>query len=245
MRFTVECDTGRAVEFECADTMISRWVCADILEGKTYPWLPFVGDVRLILDIGANCGAASAYFAMHAPNARIHAFEPGSVQRAILDRNAAGYPNVSVHPFGLFSSDERAVLYPGASDTGMSSVFPAEHRLDAGEAIALRAAGGWVAEEGIDAVDIVKLDVEGCEVDVLRSLVPVLPTVKVLYVEYDSRAARREIEDILRPTHELYTGKLLLDQGEITYLRRDLAELPEAGLHLARAFSAAAASGGA
>ena len=92
--------------------------------------------------------------------------------------------------------------------------------------------GGWVAEQGLDRIDVLKVDVEGCEVDVLESLAAVLPTVKVVYVEYDSRAARRAIEALLLPSHELFSGKVLLDQGEIVYLRADLADLPAATEHL-------------
>ena len=62
----------------------------------------------------------------------------------------------------------------------------------------------------------------------LESLAPLLPTVKVLYVEYDSRQARRALARLLDPTHELYVGKMFLDQGECTYLRSDFASDPAA-----------------
>ena len=172
VRFRVRSDDGADIEFESADTIVSRWFCTDILKGKTYPWLPFVPDVQVILDVGANCGAASVYFAHRCPEARIHAFEPGSEQRAILDRNTADHPNVSVHPFGLFSEDRETVLYRGRDDTGQSSVFRSVWTVDEGEPIAVRSAGGWVAEQGLDRLDVVKIDVEGCEVDVLTSLAP-------------------------------------------------------------------------
>ena len=71
---------------------------------------------------------------------------------------------------------------------------------------------------------MLKIDVEGCEVEVLRSLEGMLPTVKVLYVEYDWRPARREIDQLLGRTHELYRGACFLDQGECFYLRNDLAD---------------------
>lgn len=229
MRFTVASNDGMEVDFECADTLVSRWVCNEILAGKTYPWVTFVPDVEVILDVGANCGAASVYFARHCPDARIHAFEPGSEQRAILDRNAADYPNVSVHPFGLYSVDQTVALYKGDGDSGFSSVFRGAYNLEESEQVGLRSAAGWAAEAGLNRIDVLKLDVEGCEVEVLRSLQPLLPTVKVLYVEYDSRSARREIEALLAPTHDLYFSQMqFLDQGEVLYVRSDVADLPEA-----------------
>src|SRR5262249_3109434 len=77
-------------------------------------------------------------------------------------------------------------------------------------------------------IDILKVDVEGVEVEVLTSLADLLPEVKVLYVEYDSRTARRAIAELFENTHELYCGVNFLDQGECIYLRRDLAALPAA-----------------
>lgn len=232
MRISVRTDDGADLAFDCEDTWVSRWVCTDILRGRTYPWLPFVPDVQVIVDAGANCGAATVYFAHRCPGARVHAFEPGSRQRAILDRNAADHPNVSVHPFGLFSEDQWAILTPGPGDAGQSTVLPTDRSDRDGERVGLRSAGGWAAEEGIDRIDVLKVDVEGCEVDVLQSLASLLPTVKVLYVEYDTRAARRAIDELLRPTHELFSGKVLLDQGELIYLRTDLAATAAATEHI-------------
>jgi hypothetical protein len=100
--------------------------------------------------------------------------------------------------------------------------------LDESERVELRAAGGWAAEQGIDRIDVLKVDVEGCEIEVLTSLAALLPTVKVLFVEYDSRHARRALGRLLDETHELYGAKMLLDQGECIYLREDLADLDQA-----------------
>ncbi|MET0902827.1 MAG: hypothetical protein ABWZ52_06285, partial [Acidimicrobiales bacterium] len=72
MRFTVDGDDGAPIDFECGDTLVSRWVCEEILAGKTYPYLPFVPDVRVVFDVGANCGAATVHFARHYPDAAIH-----------------------------------------------------------------------------------------------------------------------------------------------------------------------------
>lgn len=219
---------GAELTFECADNWVSKWVCEPILQGRTYPAIPFVDDVRTVFDVGANCGATSVHLARLYPDATVHAFEPGSEQRAYLERNVASLPNVRVHPIGLHRHDDEVPLYRGDEDSITSSIFRRSVNVDESEQIVLRAAGAWVAEQGIEAIDVMKLDVEGCEVDVLASLAPLLPTVKLLYVEYDSRAARREIDDLLRATHEFYFGMFLaLDQGECIYLRNDLADHPD------------------
>jgi FkbM family methyltransferase len=231
---------GGTVEFDCPPDVVSRWMHSDILAGKTYPYLPFVDDVQVVFDVGANCGSVSVLFARHYPDAAIHSFEPGSEQRAYLERNVARYPNVSVHPIGLHATDQQVPLYFGAENNGLASVTRRADNAAESEVVQLRAAGAWAAEHAIDRIDILKVDVEGCEPDVLTSLTPLLPTVKVLYFEYDSRAARREIFEILRPTHELYRGFMFLEQGECIFVRRDLAEHPGANQRLLELFVAAA-----
>lgn len=232
MEIEVTFPDGATGTFECEGTITSAWVCRNILEGLTYPLLPFAGDVRTIWDAGANIGATSAFFAHAYPGATVHAFEPASRTRALLTANVAGYPNVEVHPYGLYDVDTELELYEG-DESILASVHRRSVNADASERVPLRAAGGVAAALDVP-IDLLKVDVEGCEVHVLESLGPErLGQVQVLYVEYDDRAARRRIEDLVRETHELYFGSLLaLDQGEVIYVRNDLAEQPEASEHL-------------
>ena len=229
MDFTVKDPNGPDIEFECADNWVSRWVCEAILEGKTYPHLGFVDDIRTVWDVGANCGATTVHLARHHRDATIHAFEPGATQRAYLERNTAAYDNVQVHPIGLHREDQSVPLYGGTDDTITASIFQRSVNVEASEQVELRDALGWAREHGIDRIDLMKLDVEGCEVEVLESLAPLLGDLKVLYVEYDSRYARRRIDDLLRDTHELFFGMFMsLDQGDGIYVNKSLVDHPDA-----------------
>jgi FkbM family methyltransferase len=221
MKFTVPTDDGTELSLECPETLAERWVCEAVLRGRTYPYIPFAGEVATVVDVGANAGATSVFFAHHYPDAQIHSVEPGSEILEYLRRNVADLPNVTVHPIGLHAEDQVATLYRGY-DLSLSSLFEREVNSDQSEQIQIRAAGPWAAEQGLTSIDVLKVDVEGCEVEVLESLGALLPTVKVLYVEYDSRVARRSIDALLADTHELYIGLTFLDQGEIVYLRKDL-----------------------
>jgi FkbM family methyltransferase len=237
MKITIAVDDGETVEFACVDNWVSKWVAEGILQGKTYPYLPFTHDVRTVLDVGANCGAATVYFARHYPDATIHAFEPGSEQRYFLEENAATLPNVHVHPIGLHDDDRDAELFKGDGDTGMSSIIRRSVNLDESETIQLRHGGRWVEANGIELIDILKVDVEGAEIPVLESLADQLPGVQVLYLEYDSRQSRRRIEELVADTHWLYMAHMLtLDQGEAVYISRELADLDAASEHLTTLF---------
>jgi len=226
-------------DFECADTWVSRWVSTEILEGRSYPYLPFVEDVRVVWDVGANVGATTVFLARHYPDAQVHAFEPAREPRSVLERNAARWPNVTVHPIGLSDRDGTVPLFHGEGDTGFASVHRRPETTDDSEPVELRDAGPWAQARGLARIDVLKLDVEGCELDVLTSLVPLLPTVKVLYVEYESRHARRGIDTLLAGTHELWFSSLMaLDQGEGVYVRSDLVDAPGSARRLLELFHA-------
>ncbi|MEO6629392.1 MAG: FkbM family methyltransferase [Aquihabitans sp.] len=229
MIITVEDSPSGSVQFECADTWISKWVSSEILRDRTYPHLPFVTDVQVIVDAGANCGATTVHLARQNPNAQVHAIEPGGEAGAILARNATAYPNVTVHHIGLHSTDRTAQLYRGAEDSITSSLEPRDVTGDQSEMVQLRDGRRWASDQGIDRIDVLKLDVEGAEIAVLESLAPLIPTMKVIYVEYDSRQARRRLEEILGESHDLYFSMLMaLDQGDCIYLAKELANRPEA-----------------
>ena len=213
MMITVEGDDGELIEFD-ADTPASSPTHTAILQGMTYPFLPFVDDVQVVFDVGANCGATSVHFARHYPDAAIHAFEPAADAAAYLERNLERVPNASVHRFGFDATDSQR------------------------ETVELRAAGPWARAQGIERIDILKLDAAGLEVDVLESLGEYLASVKVIYTEYESRAARRRIRDLVDATHELYIGELFLDQGDCIYLRKDFAALDVATQRLREIFVA-------
>lgn len=215
-------------EFSIVPGVVSRGVCESILSGLGYPILPFVDDVQVVVDAGANCGAATVHFAQHYRDAVVHAVEPASEPLDHLRRNVRGLPNVVVHPIGLHSRDQEVPLHHGDGDTGLGSIVRADWHRESSEPITVRAAGAWASEQGIDRIDVLKVDVELSEYEVLVGLEALLPTVKVLYLEYGSRQIRRAIERLLEPTHELYLGEMSLDQGECTYLRQDLCDLPGA-----------------
>jgi len=214
---------GGKVGFRLFKNEVCFQIAEGIFAGRTYPLVPFVGDVQTIVDVGANVGAASVFFAMSYPGARVYALEPASLPLSILKQNVEPFANVRVFPCGLFSSDKTLPLYLGRNDSVESSVFPTSRTGGDCETIQLLAAREFLSQQGIARVDILKIDTEGCEVPILRSLGSYLPAVKLLYVEYHSDRDRRLIDGIVAETHALWRGRAeLVHRGELCYLRRDL-----------------------
>ena len=75
---------------------------------------------RLILDLGANVGYASVYFALRHPTARVIAVEPEPSNVAVLRRNVAGLPSVAVVEGAVWPHSGRVSLQdPGKGQWGM------------------------------------------------------------------------------------------------------------------------------
>jgi FkbM family methyltransferase len=215
---------GEDMEFEHFDNPLSKLMCESILSGTTYRLIPFVRDVGLVMDVGANVGAAAVFFSLAYPDATIHAFEPADRPYRVLKANTEARPNVRAHDFGLYSTDTEVPLYSGIYDSAMSSVVKGEGTGDERELITLRSVRDWLDEHSIATVDVLKIDTEGCEVPLLEALGDLLPSVRVIHLEYHSDDDRKEFDRLLGDTHLLMHGQMLVHLGEVTYVAKDAYE---------------------
>lgn len=125
-------------------------------------------DPRTIVDLGANIGTASAWFRDRYPNARIVAVEPDPQTFTKLERNLAGDRAVTLVNAAVTDETGEVELFHPPGYSIASSLNAA--RDDAGaSSTRVRACTLdelWT-ELGLDRVDLLKLDVEGAELDVL------------------------------------------------------------------------------
>lgn len=123
----------------------------------------------VIVDVGAHIGMFAVHAARLVPQGRVEALEPDPENLALLCRNAAGngLDNVSVHPVAVEGTLGTAVLYQ-AHESWAHSTCAAVAPADA-EAVVVAATtlAAFLAEEGIEAVDFLKMNIEGAEYDVL------------------------------------------------------------------------------
>ena len=215
---------GEELEFESFSNCLSRVTAEAILSGKTYPLVPFVRDVDVVMDVGGNVGAGAVFFSHAYPDATIHSFEPGSWAYRLLKANTEARSNVHAHNFGLYPRDASLPLYRGKYDSGMSSVAKSESTTEKREVVTLRSVRAWLDENSIDAVDILKIDAEGCEVPILEAMGDLLPSVKVVYLEYHSDDDRKAFDRLLGETHVLMHGQMMLHLGEVTYVAKNAYE---------------------
>ncbi|MCC2654402.1 MAG: methyltransferase FkbM family [Microvirga sp.] len=131
-----------------------------------------LGTVRTVLDIGANIGISTLYLAALFEDARIVAFEPVTENFSLLTRNTQHLTRVQRQPVALGEADETIeMLHSDVPSNlgGYSRVATGSDRQRTVR-VAMRAARRQCEELGINAADVVKIDVEGSEWEVLNDL---------------------------------------------------------------------------
>lgn len=123
------------------------------------------------LDVGADIGYYTLLFAKRVgPKGRVFAFEPIPKAKQYLDRNIEmnGFHNVKTFDFALF--DESGKMCLEAPFT-KSKINPSRRKLCSNDIeVKVKVFDEWAPKERIDAVDLIKLDVEGAELNVLRGM---------------------------------------------------------------------------
>jgi FkbM family methyltransferase len=137
------------------------------------PEMP-AGGKRIIFDVGANAGQYSSMVLNTMTQAcEIHCFEPAKSAYERLMQEMAGENNVVLNNYGLFSKDEERVLFMDSEGSGLSSLtkrrlqhFGIEHG-KIREKVRLSTLSKYCHEKDIHHIDVLKIDVEGHEMDVL------------------------------------------------------------------------------
>ncbi len=126
-----------------------------------------------VLDIGAHHGLYSlvASQSVHA-RGHVYSFEPSPRERRLLERNLRFNlrGNVSVHAMALGATRGRASLFliEGIEDGCNSLRTPGGSRKTRTVEVDVVPLDEFIQENGITAVDFIKMDVEGAELSVLQ-----------------------------------------------------------------------------
>lgn len=140
----------------------------------------FLRRGQIVLDVGANVGYLTRFFARRTgATGTVYAFEPNPVVFALLQRNTASLPQVSAFNIGLSSDSAESELFLAGNDHSVGSfcaAYPASHVLyqETGRLHSLpaklRSGDEFLTEQDTNKIDILKIDVEGWELNVLRGL---------------------------------------------------------------------------
>jgi FkbM family methyltransferase len=166
---------------------------------------------KTVVDVGANRGQFALAARHCCPQAQIIAFEPLSAPQQRFLAVHGKDPLVTLHPVAIGGANASAVMHVTAEDDSSSllSVTPLQQSLFSGtnevgtETIRVEPLSAFVSATAMVAPALLKIDVQGYELQVLQGCGDLLPLFSHIYVEcsfvelYQGQALAAEVIDYL------------------------------------------------
>jgi FkbM family methyltransferase len=153
--------------------------------------VPMEEPPKLIIDGGANVGYASVLFANKYPDARILAVEPDDENGRLLQQNCSRLPNVELLKGGIWGRRCRLRIANPHCDPQGFRVVEAD---DPESSMPAYTVDDLIERSGQEYIDILKLDVEGAEVNIFSAAnLGWLDRTRVLSIETHGAEAERVV----------------------------------------------------
>lgn len=173
--------------------------------------IAFTADYKTILDIGANIGSFTFWASQVFPNATIYAYEPNAKNCTAFKQNLTDSgidaSRYQLTQAAVTSKPEKSVtLYQGSVNCGMHSLSKAlaGQSVETFEALT-------VHPKDLPEVDFIKVDTEGCEVDILTAYLATGKRPSQISFEFHSVDDRFSLENIM------FTNDYILTSAGIGY----------------------------
>jgi FkbM family methyltransferase len=124
-----------------------------------FQFLPYLNNIKNIVDCGANIGNHSLMFHKYFPESNIYSFEPSSTNYELLLTNTKKIKNI--HTFKTALSSKRGTLFmenPALWNRGSTAIS------ESGELVQ----SSLLDDFGFDNISFMKIDVEGHEQELIR-----------------------------------------------------------------------------
>jgi len=153
--------------------------------------------VQCVFDVGANNGGFINMLMTNLTGQKvfIHAFEPGRVAFADLQKRTSHHACLKLNNFGMGASSGELTLHYSEPGSALASLT--KRRLDhfrrkamepetpLSETVRIETVDSYCEEHGIHEIDLLKIDVEGHELDVLKGAVGMLGAGKIRALTFE------------------------------------------------------------
>lgn len=159
-------------------------------------------NAEVIVDVGAS-NAAWTYRACRVfPSARYHLFEPiwavsNHYKIGPIYEHLSKIANVTLHPIAIGSKDGKATLHVTDDPVG-STTLNWDYAKSTPAAVPVRTIDSLVSDGTMPTPDIIKMDIQGAEMDALRGSATTLSHVSALFLETWLRPGYGEHTPLLR-----------------------------------------------
>jgi len=167
------------------------------------------GRRPVVVDGGASTGSYTAAALAVMPDARIYALEPARDAFRALEQRFAADDRVSAHNLALGEEVGTLDLVAPTAGSKAGSLFDRSLRLgwttQHRESVNVVTLDWFCRENGIETIDLLKLDLEGAEASALRGASTTLTSGYVDCIQFEFGAANVESRTFFRDFYELLT----------------------------------------
>jgi len=146
----------------------------------------------IIFDVGANIGSFVdlAIKNINQKDFYIHSFEPSKYSFEILSNKYESNPRLILNNFGLSDKSVETTLYTNIEGSPLSSLYKRDLRsfdinFSKTEKINLITLDEYCKQHNIHNIDLLKLDIEGHELDALRGANELLKAKKIKMISFE------------------------------------------------------------
>jgi len=142
----------------------------------------------VVLDVGGCTGSYSEAVLELSPNAQIHTFEPSPKSLDILNEKFHKSEQVKIYPFALGEKNSERILYANSPGSALGSFskrrlqhinLEFEHK----DSVQVTTLDDW-CESQLITPNLLKIDVEGHELEVIRGGLKTLKNISVVQFEF-------------------------------------------------------------
>jgi FkbM family methyltransferase len=145
-------------------------------------------DIKTIYDIGANEGTWSRLAKAVLPESDIHSFEPLKRYQAEFKKNTAGMKKITLHPVGAGSVTKEAPMNVVGHSSSFLEVTQTlidqyDQKYEGNETVMMVSLDEYVRSNQLPLPDLIKLDVEGYEMEALKGGLKCMDHCRALILE--------------------------------------------------------------
>ena len=144
-------------------------------------------DPKMVIDGGANIGKYSKLTQEACPGIKVYAFEPVPATFELLSENVKCLKSVQPIKKGLFKEEGELEINLFSSNTHSSivDIQGLNYESTGKTTIELVKGDDFFKQEGIESIDLLKLDLEGVELDALYGFGEMLDQVKIRMIQFE------------------------------------------------------------
>lgn len=166
----------------------------------------------VLFDVGGNIGEWTLAAKQMWPAAQVHVFEPSASHIEKLGPALGSLDGVTVNPMALGAKEGEATLYKDAEITGLASMTKRDLAhvglsMELSETIRVGTLDQYCASHNIAGIDMLKIDVEGHELDVLNGGLAMLDQRMIAAVQFEFGGCNVDTRTFFRDFYDFFEAR--------------------------------------